>query len=477
MKKIWIAITAFFLLVFIAWFAVIRLGKSHISRSVSKGTLEQPIRPDVAHAQYWYRDGTPVLLLGASDEDNLFQMERVEEHLDLLADAGGNYVRNTMSSRDRGNLWPFRKNEEGFYNLNNWSEGYWLRLDHFLEACASRDIIVQLELWATFDFYRENWQENPFNPQNNVNYSAERSHLPTKVPSHPTWTENNFFRSVPNVENNLIVLQYQQKYVDKLLSYTLKYDNILYCIDNETSVTAEWGRFWSSYMKQVALEQGKRIYTTEMWDPWNLDHLVHRETLDHPEMYDFADISQNNHNSGDQHWENGIRQIARLSQNGTLRPLNNVKVYGNDGGRHQTTQNAVECFVRNVLFGAASTRFHRPPSGQGLNDTALHTIRSMRSLVKKSDFFNGRPANELLLDRRSNEAYCRVTDKGEYLIYFPQPGEVSLDIGEKTKDISIQWLDILQSEWNEAQNINFTENRIIVKSPDGTNLLALIKPS
>jgi hypothetical protein len=88
----------------------------------------------VAHAQYWYRDGTPVLLLGASDEDNLFQMERVEEHLDLLADAGGNYVRNTMSSRDRGNLWPFRKNEEGFYNLNNWSEGYWLRLDHFLEA-------------------------------------------------------------------------------------------------------------------------------------------------------------------------------------------------------------------------------------------------------------------------------------------------------------------------------------------------------
>jgi hypothetical protein len=32
MKKIWIAITAFFLLVFIAWFAVIRLGKA-ISRA------------------------------------------------------------------------------------------------------------------------------------------------------------------------------------------------------------------------------------------------------------------------------------------------------------------------------------------------------------------------------------------------------------------------------------------------------------
>ena len=85
-----------------------------------------------------------------------------------------------------------------------------------------------------------------------------------------------------------------------------------------------------------------------------------------------------------------------------LRPLNNVKVYGNDGGRHKTTQNAIESFVQNVLFGAASTRFHRPTSGQGLNESAQHVIKSMRSYIDQSDFFNAIPSNSLLSEREVN---------------------------------------------------------------------------
>jgi hypothetical protein len=299
--------------------------------------------------------------------------------------------------------------------------------------------------------------------------------LPLEVPSHPTWTENNFFWSIPNQENNLIVLGYQQKFIDKILSYALKYNNVLYCMDNETSVTSEWGKFWSAYIKQVAREHGKEIFTTEMWDPWNLDHVVHRETLDHPEIYEFGDISQNNHNAGDRHWENGIAQIARLKQNGHLRPLNNVKVYGNDGGRHQTTQNAIESFVRNVLLGAASTRFHRPTSGQGLNATAQHIIESMRSYVESADFFNAQPANDLLLDRATDEAYCRAIKNQEYAIFFPKGGQVSLDIEVKIKDISIRWLDLQKSQWSERPAEVTEMNKIIVKSPEGGNWLAFIK--
>ena len=62
---------------------------------------------------YWTFRGEEVLLLGGSDEDNLFQMTHVEEHLALLHDAGGNYVRCTMSSRDSGNVWPFKKKRRG----------------------------------------------------------------------------------------------------------------------------------------------------------------------------------------------------------------------------------------------------------------------------------------------------------------------------------------------------------------------------
>jgi hypothetical protein len=474
MKKIWITTALFFILIFLAWFLVINLGRKHIAPQTADVPTLSPLVPSTTHLQYWSKNGENIMLLGGSVEDNLFQLQEVEAHLDLLKSVGGNYVRNTMSSRDEGNLWAFAKNDAGLYNLNTWNEAYWVRFGHFLAACADRQIIVQIELWATFDFYRENWDVNPFNPKNNVNYTSERVQVPVEVKSHPTWTENNFFWSVPTQENNLALLGYQQKFIDKLLSYSLNYDNVLYCMDNETSVTAEWGKFWSLYIKKVAKEHGKRIFTTEMWDPWSLDHVAHRETFDHPEIYDFVDISQNNHNSGDTHWSNGIRQIDRLKFNDMLRPINNVKIYGNDGGRHQTTQNAIESFVRNVLFGASSARFHRPPSGQGLNDVAQHVIKSMRSYVDKADFFNALPANDLLSEREENEAFCRAVAGKEYAVYFPNGGEVNLSVPPGYDKISLDWLNILSTTWADPSTLPVNEDKVIIETPGQGHWLAFL---
>jgi hypothetical protein len=475
MKKVWITTALFFIVIFIAWYTVIQIGQKHIIPKSIPQKISTPIKPSQIHKQYWTLNGEHIMLLGGSVEDNLFQYKNILAHLDLLKSVGGNYVRNTMSSRDEGDVWAFAKNEKGLYNLRNWNEEYWNRFEHFLIACADREIIVQIELWATFDFYREYWDLNPFNPKNNVNYTAERAHLPTEVNTHPTLTENNFFRSVPSQESNLILLDYQQKFIDKLLSYSLKFDNILYCMDNETSVTSEWGKFWSLYIKKVAKEQGKQIYTTEMWDPWDLDHVAHRETFDHPEIYDFVDMSQNNHQTGDAHWNNGLTQIQRLKNNNMLRPLNNVKVYGNDGGRHKTTQNAIESFMRNMLFGAASTRFHRPTSGQGLNGIAQHVIKSARSYINQSDFFNAKPSNHLLSEREDNEAFCRAIEGKEFAVYFPDGGQVQLKTTIKDGEISIKWLDVLSSEWTEPAIIPIQNSKTDIIAPGQKNYLALLK--
>lgn len=475
MKKVWISTALFFIVIFIAWYTVIQLGKKHIiPTNKTPQIISTPIQPSTTHRQYWSMNGENIMLLGGSVEDNLFQYKNIEAHLDLLKSKGGNYVRNTMSSRDEGDVWAFAKNAEGVYNLNQWNEEYWNRFENFLQACSQRDIVVQIELWATFDFYRDYWEVNPFNPINNINYTAERVHLPAEVKTHPTLTENNFFRSVPRQESNLLLLDYQQKFVDKLLSYSLEYNNVLYCMDNETSVTSEWGKFWSLYIKKVAKEQGKNIYTTEMWDPWNLDHVAHRETFDHPEIYDFVDISQNNHKTGDAHWNNGLAQIERLKKSNMLRPLNNVKVYGNDGGRHKTTQNAIESFMHNVLFGSASTRFHRPTSGQGLNDIAQHSIQSASSYIDQSDFFNAQPANHLLSEREENEAFCRAIDGKEYAVYFPNGGEVQLNTQIEAGETSIKWLDILSSEWTEPTIISIQNSKVAIIAPGQKNYLAYL---
>src|SRR5690606_7932299 len=98
-------------------------------------------------------------------------------------------------------------------------------------------------------------------------------------------------------------------------------------------------------------------------------------------------------------------QIKRLEEAGTVRPLNNVKVYGNDGGAHKTTRDGIENFIQNIMMGSASARFHRPSSGQGLNEIAQAVIRSMRELTDRMDFFEGLAQNELLESRNPGEAY------------------------------------------------------------------------
>lgn len=427
------------------------------------------------YQQYWEYNGEPVLLLGGSDEDNLFQLPQLEQQLDLLASVGGNYVRNTMSSRDSGNVWAFQMDpESGKYDLNKWNPEYWNRFQSLLELTSEREIIVQVEIWATFDFYRENWELNPFNPENNINFTADRTKLPLEVKTHPTMCDNPFFWSVPAHQNNMPLLHYQQLFVDKLLSHSLEFNNVLYCIDNETSVTSEWGKFWSEYITKKAKERAKTIHVTEMWDPWDLDHISHRESFDHPEIYSFVEISQNNHQRGQNQWDNGLRQIEKLSQAGNLRPVNNVKTYGNDLGRHGGgTHNGIQSFIRSTLFGSAAIRFHRPISGLGLGDTAQAVIRGMRMATDRIDFFNAEPHNDLLLQRDENEAYCRAMPGIDYLVYFPEAGELRLDVSGNKNGLEVEQLEILTGKW-EKLNMEMEDGSISLKSP-GKHFIFIIK--
>ena len=171
--------------------ALVSLAVPGLSQS---GTNLKKLSVSIDNPQYFAFGGKPLLLLGGSDNDNLFQSKNVEEQLNHLKAAGGNYVRCTMSSRDEGDEWPFHMDgETGQYDLKQWNEVYWDRFHNFLKLTAEREIMVQIEVWATFDFYRGHWLKNPFNPDNNKNYTVERTKLPTEVPSHPTRTNNPFF--------------------------------------------------------------------------------------------------------------------------------------------------------------------------------------------------------------------------------------------------------------------------------------------
>ena len=411
--------------------------------------MQMRIQPYVGNPLYWQYNGRPVMLLGGSVEDNLFQVPDVKAHLDLLQSVGGNYVRCTMSSRDEGNVWPFERDPRtGLYDLSRLSGEYWHRFEQFLQLCHEREIVVQVELWDRFDFARAPWQHNPYNPKNNVNYDAAESGLKVEINTHPGMRENAFFRSVPALEDNRTVLRYQQMQIDKLLSISLTYPNVIYCIDNETNESPEWGRYWAGYIRRQAESSGVNAEITEMWDAHDLLAEQHAATFDHPETYSFVDVSQNNHQTTSLHWENLQQARRRLIASGHPRPMNSVKVYGANSGRYGNTRDAQERFWRNVIGGLAAVRFHRPPSGLGLSEIAQAHIRAARMFTDALAIWKCEPHNELLSNRSWNEAYCTAQPGDEYGVFFTDGGDVLLDVSAAgERPLSVRWLDIRGGRW------------------------------
>ena len=433
------------------------------------------IQPYAKNPRYWQFKGKPVLLLGGTDDDNLFQWtgKRLTDQLDTLVSVGGNYVRCTMSCRDEGDVWPFAKKGTQ-YDLNKWNPEFWRRFETFLAETAKRDIIVQIEVWATFDYYRDNWDVNPFNPKNNVNYTAKEAGLPTQVKTHPVRCENPFFFSPPKARKLPTVLTYQRRFVEKLLSYSLAHGHVLYCMDNETSVTPEWGFYWAAFIRETAKAGGRQVETTEMWDKWDLAHPQHNPTFERHDLYTFCDISQNNHQKGQAHYDNAQKQRKRIA--GHIRPLNNVKIYGADTGRFGTTRDGIERFWRNVFGGLASARFHRPDSGQGLNKAAQRNLASAREVTDTIDIFACEPHSDLLGDRKPNEAYCIAEPGRQYAVYFPAAGDVTLSVKGAPTTLAIRWYGIDKGKWLEPTDASGGGIRILrLKTPGKGQWAAVVR--
>ncbi len=124
---------------------------------------------------YWQYKGEPKLLLGGSWQDNLFNHPSLlEEHLDVLVAAGGNYLRNTMSHRNAGNIFAYVQ-RDGKFDLDEFNPEYWERFDNFLRMTYDRDIIVQIEIFDPWDRFAESfnaqslggWSKHPFTPADN----------------------------------------------------------------------------------------------------------------------------------------------------------------------------------------------------------------------------------------------------------------------------------------------------------------------
>jgi hypothetical protein len=458
---------------------------------------EVSIRPYVENPFYWQYKGKPVLLLGGTWQDNLFNHpDGLEEHLDKLVACGGNYIRNTMSHRNEGNVFAYAENN-GRFNLDQWNDEYWQRFDNLLKLAFERDIIVQIEIFDPWDLMADHqtlggWSKHPFNPANNINYTAEESGLPESIDYNPGEAPSNhpFYQTVPARANNERVLNYQKAFIDKLLSIAFSYPNVLYCIQNETGEVLEFGDYWNSYIREQAKQANKEIHTTDMRRRNDITAADHSFLHDNPDLYTFVDISQNNSQNiatGQLHWDR-IQAVRAILLEKGIRPMNNIKIYSREDGVPHI--NGPQRFWRVLTGGCASARFHRPHPleggpenhymlshhGLGLHPQAQANIKSARMFLENINVFTCVPNNELLGEREENEAYCIAEQGKQYGVYFPLQGTVSLDLTNAPGKWRIKWLNIAESEWLNQEDVIQGGNWAEINTPGLTHCLAVILP-
>jgi hypothetical protein len=411
------------------------------------------IKPYPGNPYYWKYKGRPVLLLGATDYDNMFQCNHLESHLDSLVSAGGNYIRNVMSDRGINDQKAFAMTPEGKYDLDKWNDEYWQRFGNTLKLAEDRDIIVQIELWNRRDHSRDEWLWNPYNPANNVNYTFAESGLDSVYPRHPGANVQPFFFTVPELDNNEVLLRYQNAFVSKLLSISLDHGNVLYCISNESGAAAEWATYWARFIRSHA--GNREVQITEMWGSHDMKSDQHKQSFDHPEMYTYIDMSQNAGQVGYENWE-GIRYVIDYISDDP-RPVNHVKIYGRDSfdwmNRGMSSATGVETFFRNIIGGLASSRFHRPPYGMGLDRMTMNCIRTIRKIEETVKMWDIDPRMDLLHDNGENLAYLAAKEGESYVVYFTGQGSVSLDLIGQNDTFTVKWIDIENTDWSRTGEI------------------------
>ncbi|MFC2126364.1 hypothetical protein ACFLU5_16350, partial [Bacteroidota bacterium] len=286
-------------------------------------------------------------------------------------------------------------------------------------------------------------------------YTSEQSGFADTYTDHPTYDNQPFFHTVPGMEKYQkkydLIRHYQELFVDKILSYSLDYGNVLYCMNNETSTPAVWGKYWIRFIKAEAIKKGIIICTSDMFDDaFDADKAKHTPIIFRDsEHYMFADISQvNSRIYDDMHWDR--LQLLLSLVNVHPRPTNHVKIYGGGYSTWGTGshEDAIERFWRNLLGGSASVRFHRlgPDESMGYNQYRKGSIKAARIMEKQIKFWEITPHMELLNNREPNEAYLAAKPGEKYALYFTYGGSVGLDLSSTKGLFEITWISITEGK-------------------------------
>lgn len=394
------------------------------------------IKPSKQYNRYWQYNGIPVFLIGTVYGINQFLNPDIHQQLELLTGAGGNFTRNPISLCDTNH--KAFKVTNGICDFST-SNNFWEKLDSFYSMAQKKSIIIQQELWNTDDYTINNWQNNSFNE------------LKTK--------ENISFLDATDSIN----IQLKKQYINKLLSYSLKYNNIIYSISNGYTIkeNGEWIDKWISYINEKAKERSKIIYITENINFPNVYDETFMGFMNRADTNSFLEISANcNTSNGQEIWDNQIFVYNYISDK--PKPINTSIINNTDDSKDK--------IWKSILCGSASICLN-----QVNTKDAATILSSIHTFLKDFSIVESIPGIEAknLFKRDDNEAFITNIKDESYAIYFPKEGEVILKMDKVKDNFYIKWFVIESGKWSDVKKVKI-ENGYKIKTPVNNGSIVVI---
>jgi hypothetical protein len=453
--------------------------------------MDHRIRPYTQNPRFWQYKGQPVMLLGANKTDSPYMLPDQKAFYDALAALGGNYARYVVKQRldpDLAQIFPYRRLDDGRYDLNQWDEEYWQRFAEGLKLTAERDIIVQVELWDRFDVGAgRTYAVSPWRPANNINYTEVESGLPEswtgsdeRIHAHP------FFQAAIEPGSNPFLLGLQQRHVDRVLSFTLQHDHVLYVITNESTISTPWSSYWAGYIRGRAKAAGKQIEVSEMpwtlaarfpfdWQPQALgepDRWI-SHVIDNPDLYSFCAFQfQPILTSGQSHYDRLTEVMKRVRQSASgPRPVNAVKVFASRRIiRGASEPNPQVRYWRILMAGWAAVSLHREHPGTeylGFSEAGQHNLSAARRFCDAIVPWECEPRLDLLQDRQPDSAYLLANPGRAYGVYFPTAGTARISMGDDAgRPFELRWISIETGQFVGAPEIVQSAGVLSLSTPE-----------
>jgi hypothetical protein len=463
--------------------------------SCSKNNAPISLHPNNPH-YFLFRD-QPTILIGSTEHYGAvlnFDFDYIP-YLDELASLGLNVTRtfsgiylepqgafgivnNTLAPAEEKLICPWaRSNQPGYTNggnkfdLNQWDEAYFKRLEDFISEAGKRSIVVELDLFSNF-YDTIQWKLSPLYIDNNINQIGNIiDHKEVLSLKHPE------------------ILAVQEKMVRKIIETLQEYDNLYYEVCNEPYFgDLEALEAWEQHMTSVIADAEKNF---------RYQHLISQNIAN-----DFQKIENPNPLVSIFNFHYAKPPVT-VEMNFNLNKVIGDNETGFDGIEdvHYRTEAWAFLTAGGGLFNNLDYSFtvnheegsfqipEKQPGGGGNNFRSQMHI--LRKVFEEIDFISMKPANTIILDTLRNSSTARVlAGEGIYLIYLdntmqtgkessdsldnPESKVMHLNLKLPPSQYAVSWINTLTGERTNREIEVMQPGTVKLETPPFSEDIALL---